>query len=101
MASSASTIRIIKRVDQAAEVPGDRPPERAEHDRDRGRAEADLERRLPADHQPAELVVADVVGAERVIPARRQCRLFDVSVDLVGVVDERADEAEEHDQHDA
>ena len=46
-------------------------------------AERNLERRLAAHHQAAEHVVADVVGAERVLPARRLQR--ECWVDPVGV----------------
>ena len=46
--------------------PGDRAVEGPDHRRDQRGEEADLERRLPAGHDPAELVEAVLVGPEQV-----------------------------------
>ncbi len=63
--SRTSTKRIRTRVDEAADEAGDGAVEGSDHDRDHRGEGADLERRLAADHDPAELVEAVLVGAER------------------------------------
>src|SRR6202044_70886 len=62
--------------------------------------QGDLQRALAAGHQPAQNVVAVAVGAERVPRTRRQVRGLDVRVDLIGVVNERAQEAADHEGRD-
>ena len=86
------------RVDEAAGEPGERSVERPDHRRDERGEEADLERRLAAEHDPAELVEAVVVGAEQVAAARRGSLSSGFVSTLVRVVDERPDEAEEHEE---
>ena len=66
MDSPASTIRIRNESTGPPMNPEKAPYEGADEDRhDRG-GEPDLQRGLAADHQPAELVVAEVVAAEQV-----------------------------------
>ena len=88
-------------VDDAAHEACDRPIERADHGRDQGRQEADLERGLTAQHDPAEFVEAVVVCAEQVAAAGGEVGDQRVGIRLVRRVDDRPDEAEEHeeDQH--
>ena len=86
-------------VDEPGRQTRDRTPQGADHRRDRRREEADLERRLAAQHDPAELVEAVVVGPEQVRAARRQVGGQRVDDGLVGVVDERPDEAEQDEEH--
>ena len=93
-ASSVSMTRIIDHVHDPARPAGDRAVQRADHgggDRDR---EAELQRRLAADHQAAEDVVAVAVGAERVPRAGRQGGAVELHRHLVGVVEQRPEVAE-------
>jgi hypothetical protein len=60
--------------------------------------EADLQGGLAALHDPAELVEPLTVGTEQVRPGRGQVREQIVGVDLVGVVDGRSEETEEHEE---
>ena len=93
-----------QRVDPAAEEAGDRAEQDADHRGDHRRCEPDLERHLAAVHEPAEDVEAGAVGAERVLPARGRVlgreEQRGLRVGLVGVVQERADPAEQHDEDD-
>ena len=59
-----------QQVDDPAAVAGDQADQRAGDERDRDRDDADLERHLGAVDDAREGVAAEVVGAERVRPAR-------------------------------
>ena len=59
-------------VDRPAVEAGEQPDQRPEDERDRDRDAPDLERDLGAVDDPRERVPADLVGAHRVRPARRQ-----------------------------
>jgi uncharacterized membrane protein YccC len=85
-------------VDDAARPAGDRAVEGADHRRGDGHGETELKGRLAADHQPAEDVVTVPVRAERMAAPRRQGGVVEVHRYLVGVVEQRAQEAE-RDQH--
>src|SRR5215831_718621 len=89
-----------ERVDRAADEAGESPVKRAEQYRhDRG-GDADLDRGLAGDHQPPEHVIADVVAAEGMAGRGRAQHVLEVGVYLVGVVDQRADVAEQdHEQN--
>ena len=76
----------------------DRTPQGSDHGREHGRQEADLERRLAAQHDPSELVEAVVVGPQDVRAARRLVGGQRVADGLVGVVDERPHEAEQQEE---
>src|SRR5260370_7989926 len=52
----------------------------------------------PADQEPPELVVADVVAAQQVLAGRFAQVLAEVRVDLVGGVEDRPEEAEQDDE---
>ena len=98
--SRMSTKRIIRPSRIPPARPAIAPYERADDGRDERREEADRERRLAALHDPAELVKAGLVGAERMSAARRQIGGSEVRRRLVGVVDERSEEAEEEEEDD-
>ena len=84
----------------AAHEPRHRSPEGAEARRHNRHGHGDLERALAAHHESAENVETVGVGAERMSGARRQVGERDVRVQLIAVVDEWAQEAEEDDGHD-
>ena len=88
------------RVDPFPGVARDRAPRGADDAREQGRREADLERGLPADHQAPQHVVTKLIGAERMRPAGTLRHLAEVGLDLVGHVDVRANEAEQHHEYD-
>ncbi len=88
-----------RRVDNAAGQPGDRTPQHADHDADGRGGEPDLERGLAALHQQGELVEALVVGPEREARACGGRSVWtQVGVDGVAVIEERAEEAEHHEE---
>ena len=60
-----STKRIITPSIMRRRQAGDRAVQRADHDRDQRGEEADLERRLAAEHDPPELVEPVLVGPEQ------------------------------------
>ena len=64
--SRTSTKRIRMRVDEAADEAGNGAVEGPDHDRHEAAKSADLERRLPADHDPPEFVEAVLVSAKQV-----------------------------------
>src|SRR5690348_4061904 len=86
------------RVDEPADQSGYGAEQRADHDGDERGEEPDLQGGLAALHDPAELVEPGAVGAEQVLGRGRLVRLAEVGGQLVGVVDERPDEAEEHEE---
>ena len=69
-----SVMRIRHVVDPAAVVAGDRADEEADERRDDRDEEADLLRRADAVDDAAEVVAADLVRAEEVVPGRRRRR---------------------------
>ena len=82
-------------VDDAAQQAGHRPHQGADDGGDQGGEKADLQGRLAAFHYAAQFVEAVGVGAQRVAPARRKERIYDVGRGLVGVVKNRAHEAKQ------
>src|SRR6185437_11747075 len=89
-----------ERVDRTADEPGEGSVQGADEDRHDSGGDPDLQGGLAADHQPADLVIAEVVAAEQVLSARRAQGLAQVRVYLIGVVDVRAHEAEQHHEDD-
>ena len=91
-----------RRVDAAARDARDRADQHADDDRDQHRREPDRERDAPAVEHAREQVLAEVVGAERVLPRRTlQPR---AEVDLVDrhLPEQRPDQhREHHDDQDA
>jgi hypothetical protein len=85
-------------VNDAADHAGDRPVESTDHRAGNGNREPELQRRLTADHQPAEYVDPVLVGAERVAVAGRQVLQAQVDRGLVRAVDQRPDKAEQDQQ---
>ena len=99
IASSASTIRIMIESVTPPKYPAIAPHNVPTTGREEGGGEPDLQGDLAAGHEPAEDVVAVLVGAERMPGARGQVLVCQVHVHLVGVVEQRPDEAEPEDQH--
>ncbi len=91
-----------QRVDPAAEEPGDGSPEDTKERCDQRCRDTDLERRLAADHQPADDIEAVLISTEQVARTRSQLCVVQVHRRLVRVVDQRTDEAEQgHEDDDA
>jgi hypothetical protein len=88
------------RVDQAAGQPGDRAPGRADDRGGDAHRQAQFQRRLAAQHEPAKDVVAGAVGSQRMPGAGPQRGEVQHHGDLVGVVDQRPGEAEQGDEDD-
>jgi hypothetical protein len=63
-----------------------------------GGEEADLQRRLTALHQPAQLVEAVGIGTEQGAAGTGRCRCSAGSSSGQSMVEERADEAEQHEE---
>ena len=87
-------------VDPAAGEAGDRPVQDPDdHDRDGG-GEADHDRHAAAERSPNQQVTAELVGAERMSPARVLVRIGEVDAVGVRVADPRGDdhEADEDDE---
>jgi biotin/methionine sulfoxide reductase len=87
-------------VHDPADHSGDRAVEQADQGGRDADGETELERRLAAGHQPAEHVDPVLVGAQRVTGPRRAVLDGQAHRDLVGVVEQRAHEAEQGQQHD-
>jgi hypothetical protein len=83
------------RVDEDAEVPGDRGPQRTQGGGQHGRGQPGLQRHLPAGREPAEQDLAIPIGAQLVADARRQVLDGQVPVDLVRLVGQRPRETEQ------
>ena len=94
MVSMRSTNRIRPRVDPAPEVAGDGADEHADERGEEGDDQRDLDRLLGAPQHLGEVVVAEVVGAERVLP-RRRLAASGVSRLVVVLPDAGADERQQ------
>jgi len=83
-------------VSHDAEVPGDRAPQHPHQGRQQGGGGADLQRDLGRHHQAAQAVIAARIGAQGMaVRALAQGGLRQIHMDLIGVVEERPDEAEQ------
>ncbi len=86
-------------VDDAADQAGHGAPQGADDAGDEGGQEADLQRGLATEHDPAEDVEAVVIGAEGVARLGPHVGVVQVRNGLLGVVEHRAQEAEQHEEH--
>ena len=87
-------------VNHPAGEAGYRPPDGAEAGGEHRHGQCDDQCGLATRHQPADDVVAGVIRSEQVLQAGSPIRDRHVRLYLVGVVNERADEAEQHEEHD-